>query len=53
MFPQTGTGKVESVTHRNERKRMSTPMKVIIPLAAIGILSLCIVAQAPVLTKAR
>ncbi len=32
---------------------MSTPMKVIIPIAAIGILGLCLVAQVPVLTKTR
>lgn len=30
---------------------MSTSLKVIFPLAAIGILSLCIIAQAPVLKK--
>lgn len=32
---------------------MSTTLKVFIPIAVIGILGLCLVAQAPVLTKAR
>lgn len=30
---------------------MSKPLKMILPLAVIGILGLCIVAQAPVLKK--
>lgn len=32
---------------------MSKPLKMILPLAALGILGLCIVAQAPVLKKVK